>query len=170
MAEATLQLPLFFYVSSILKCYDCQFWIGRCLKGKVNRIAVCEACELFKPKDSFIAGKELSFFIDMNRIQNFSSKEKTKKTSNKRQAESFLTVKQSFLLQDVSAKLKDYLKLQLGRLTLQAFPDLKKLGKGLKGGPHKCRHLISPSLPKMAETVGGGPFSPGASPAPLQAP
>jgi hypothetical protein len=50
MAEATLQLPLFFYVSIDMKCYDCEHWIGRCLKGKVNRIGVSEACELFKPK------------------------------------------------------------------------------------------------------------------------
>jgi len=49
MAEATLQLPIFFYVR-LLKCYDCEHWVGRCLKGKVNRIGVSETCELFKPK------------------------------------------------------------------------------------------------------------------------
>jgi len=49
-AEVTLQLPLFFYVSTDLKCYDCEHWVGRCLKGKVNRIGVSEACEYFKPK------------------------------------------------------------------------------------------------------------------------
>jgi hypothetical protein len=51
MAEATLQLPFFFLrVETDMKCYDCEHWIGRCLKGKVNRIGVSEACELFKPK------------------------------------------------------------------------------------------------------------------------
>jgi hypothetical protein len=49
MAEATLQLPLFFYVR-LLKCYDCEHWVGRCLKGRLNVIAVSEACEYFKPK------------------------------------------------------------------------------------------------------------------------
>jgi hypothetical protein len=49
MAEATLQLPTFFYVR-LLKCYDCEHRIGRCLKGRLNVIAVSEACESFKPK------------------------------------------------------------------------------------------------------------------------
>jgi len=32
-------------------CYDCKFWVGRCKRGKVNRIAKDVACELFKPKN-----------------------------------------------------------------------------------------------------------------------
>ena len=28
-------------------CGDCRFWCGRCTKGKLNRIASSEACELF---------------------------------------------------------------------------------------------------------------------------
>jgi len=53
---------------------------------------------LFKP--SFIAGKELSFFIDMNKVQSFPHSKKAKQTPSKHQAESFLTVKQKFLLQN----------------------------------------------------------------------
>jgi hypothetical protein len=59
MAEAALQLPTFFYISTNLKCYDCQFWIGRCLKGKVNRIGVSEACESFKPKARKLSNKKV---------------------------------------------------------------------------------------------------------------
>ncbi len=28
-------------------CCDCAFWVGRCLKGKINRIAWDPACEDF---------------------------------------------------------------------------------------------------------------------------
>jgi|GEM_PF-5103974 len=36
------------------RCFDCRFWVGRCLKGRKNVIAMSEACELFEPKtDSY---------------------------------------------------------------------------------------------------------------------
>jgi hypothetical protein len=34
------------------RCFDCRFWVGRCLKGRVSVIASSQACELFEPKDS----------------------------------------------------------------------------------------------------------------------
>jgi|YelNatPaOPRAMG01_1025707.scaffolds.fasta_scaffold18629_2 hypothetical protein len=46
MAKATLQLPTFFYISTNLKCYDCHFWVGKCLMGRLNRVAVSQACAL----------------------------------------------------------------------------------------------------------------------------
>jgi len=151
-----------------LKCYDCQFWIGRCLKGKVNRIAVSEACESFKPKDSFIAGKESSFFIAVNRVQNFPS-EKTKKTTNRHQAESLLTVKQSFLLQDGLAEASSNPLVSARRSYASSDFGLEKGGMAWRGVPTSAG-IISPPLPKMAETVGGGPFSPGASASPSSSP
>jgi len=36
-----------FYISTDLKCYDCRFWVGRCLKGRLNVIAISEACQSF---------------------------------------------------------------------------------------------------------------------------
>jgi hypothetical protein len=61
MAKATLQLPFFFlHVEIDMKCYDCQFWVGRCLKGKLNRIAISESCELFKPKKG-VEGRSCTF-------------------------------------------------------------------------------------------------------------
>ena len=36
---------------ALSKCCDCRFWIGRCLKGKLNRIAWSQACELFMSKN-----------------------------------------------------------------------------------------------------------------------
>jgi hypothetical protein len=34
----------------IKRCWDCNSWVGRCLKGKPNQIARSEACELFLQK------------------------------------------------------------------------------------------------------------------------
>ena len=33
-------------------CADCDNWVGRCLKGKINRIAADDKCELFTEKYS----------------------------------------------------------------------------------------------------------------------
>jgi hypothetical protein len=32
------------------QCFDCIFWVGRCLKGRKNRIAADDACEDFNGK------------------------------------------------------------------------------------------------------------------------
>lgn len=34
----------------IKRCWDCNSWVGRCLKGRPNQIARSEACELFLQK------------------------------------------------------------------------------------------------------------------------
>jgi len=34
----------------IKRCWDCNSWVGRCLKGRPNQIARLEACDLFTPK------------------------------------------------------------------------------------------------------------------------
>ncbi len=34
----------------VKRCWDCNSWIGRCLKGKANRIAASEACSHFSQK------------------------------------------------------------------------------------------------------------------------
>jgi hypothetical protein len=34
----------------IKRCWDCNAWVGRCLKGRPNPIARSDACELFTPK------------------------------------------------------------------------------------------------------------------------
>jgi hypothetical protein len=34
----------------INRCWDCNEWVGRCLKGKLNQIARSEACDLFLSK------------------------------------------------------------------------------------------------------------------------
>lgn len=31
------------------ECSECRVWCGRCLKGKLNRVARSDPCELFDP-------------------------------------------------------------------------------------------------------------------------
>ena len=31
-------------------CASCRFWAGICLKGKINRLANSEKCEMFEPR------------------------------------------------------------------------------------------------------------------------
>jgi hypothetical protein len=35
-----------------LHCWGCKKWCGRCLKGKINRIARDDACFEFEPRTS----------------------------------------------------------------------------------------------------------------------
>ena len=34
----------------INRCWDCDAWVGRCLRGRPNQIARSDACELFVQK------------------------------------------------------------------------------------------------------------------------
>lgn len=34
----------------IKRCWDCDSWVGRCLRGRPNQIARSDACELFLQK------------------------------------------------------------------------------------------------------------------------
>lgn len=34
------------------QCSTCRFWSGSCQKGRVNRTASSEVCELFEPRGS----------------------------------------------------------------------------------------------------------------------
>ena len=43
----TEEPKLGFSMVAKLTCGDCRFWVGRCRRGKLNRIASSEACELF---------------------------------------------------------------------------------------------------------------------------
>jgi|GEM_PF-5520248 len=36
-----------------IQCSECQFWAGSCGKGRVNRTASSEACEIFQPRGGF---------------------------------------------------------------------------------------------------------------------
>jgi len=66
---------------------------------------------------------------------NFSSEEKTKKISNRHQAESFMTVKQSFLLQGCLAEV---LKMAESRLFPALLPSIStgfRHGERLEGAP-----------------------------------
>jgi hypothetical protein len=38
------------YGEDINRCWDCSAWVGRCLKGKILRIARDEACSEFSPR------------------------------------------------------------------------------------------------------------------------
>lgn len=31
-------------------CGGCRFWSGRCVQGKLNRIAACPACDMYEPR------------------------------------------------------------------------------------------------------------------------
>jgi len=87
------------------------------------------SCEISSRK------KGISFFIAVNRVQNFSSEEKTKKISNRHQAESFMTVKQSFLLQGCLAEV---LKMAESRLFPALLPSIStgfRHGERLEGAP-----------------------------------
>jgi hypothetical protein len=44
------QLQKVLSIEDINRCWDCNEWVGRCLKGKLNQIARSEACYLFLPK------------------------------------------------------------------------------------------------------------------------
>lgn len=35
----------------VKRCWDCASWVGRCLKGKINKIARSEACIEFSAKE-----------------------------------------------------------------------------------------------------------------------
>lgn len=32
-------------------CCECDYWAGRCIKGRKYKVASDQACELFKPKN-----------------------------------------------------------------------------------------------------------------------
>jgi len=132
-------------------------------KGKFMSWCYIPSCEISSRK------KGLSFFIALNRVQNFPS-EKTKKMSNKRQAESFLTFKTKLTFKGC---LKGFLK----RLESWLFPALLpsistgfRHGERLEGGSPQVQALFHHLCLKWRKPLGVGPLAPGPPPAPLQAP
>jgi len=122
------------------RCSDCRFWVGRCLRGRKNVIAISEACELFEPKTS--TGYQLESFLKVKAKLTF-----------KGRLEGFLKRLEGLLFPAL----------------LPSISTGFRRGERLEGGPHKCRHLIH-LCQKWRKPLGVGPLAPGPPPAPLQAP
>jgi len=75
-------------------------------------------------RSDFIAGKELSFFIDMNEVQSFPHSKKAEQTSRDNQLESFLTVKTKLRFKD---GLAEVLKMAVSRLLSTRLPSISSL-------------------------------------------